>query len=201
MDSSSSGELTVPSTTSTGNTGTGSGTSPPPGGIAGTNPTSRAGGNSQNTVSLASLLSSAQTNEDNRSVSQQIQLQNANQIYLRSLFAALRQGQAAANAKATRAHGGGTSGVRGASTSLHGAQSTDGVNRQTTTAGSGSTAGSSSANSANTSLIVSKRGPLLPALILALVLACGVTAMEVRRRTRRAAGVPSGGDGSPPAGD
>ena len=59
---------------------------------------------SQNTVSLASLLSSAQTYEDDVSVSQQTQIDLQNQVFLRNLIAALLQKQAEANANRTGSH-------------------------------------------------------------------------------------------------
>jgi hypothetical protein len=194
LGSSSSGELTVPGSVppSSGNPGTGSGpgTTSAPGGGGGTNPTS-----SENTVSLASLESSAQTDEEDVWVAQQTQAQLENQVYLRNLIAALLQRQAAANAKAAEStQGSGTSGSPGASASLQGAKSADGPNQNAPGSG-GSTA---TGNRVDTSLVVSKSGPLLPALILTLVFGfCLLTAIEVRRRSRRAAGASSGDDDGP----
>ena len=113
-------ELSVQGTVapSTGNSGTGSGggATAAPGGVGGTT-------TSEDTTSLASLESSAQTNEDDAFVSQQTQLDLENQIYLRNFIAALLQRQAAADAKRTEsAQGGGTSGrPTGASVSLQSA--------------------------------------------------------------------------------
>ena len=191
--SSSSGELTVPGAVvpANGNTGTGAGTTPTPGSVGGTNPTS-----SQNTVSLASLESSAQTNEEDAYVSQQTQIDLENHVYLQNFLAALLQRQAAANARAGSAQTHGSSDPPSASVSSQGA-STDGANLFPVTAGSGAATSGSSANRVNTSLVVSKRGPFLPVLILALVLVLGFTVIAVRRRTRRAAGA-SGGDNDGP---
>ena len=111
-------ELTVPGTValSTGNTGNGAGTSSAPGGVIGTSPTS-----SQNTVSLASAQSSAQTYEDDASVSQQTQLELENQAHIQSLLSGPLQRQAAANANRTGStQGGGTSSPPGASASSQG---------------------------------------------------------------------------------
>ena len=84
--SSSSEKLTVPSTATAGGTGTGPGTGSTPGG-GGAHPTSGVGGGSQDTTSLASALSSAQTNEDNAFASQQFQSQQMNEVYLRNFIA------------------------------------------------------------------------------------------------------------------
>jgi hypothetical protein len=204
--STSSGELTVPGTVapSTGNSGTGSGagagTTSEPGGVGGTNPTT-----SQNTATLATLESSAQTNADDAFVSQQTQIDLENAVYLRNFIAGLLERQAAADANRTGStQGGGTSAHPGGSVSLQGAKSSDGANQHAATiAGSAATSGGASGNRVDTSLVVSKSGPFVPALILALVLGfCLLTAIEVRRRARRAAGVSGGGgDGSMTDGD
>jgi hypothetical protein len=198
IGSSSSGELTVQGTVapSTGNSGTGSGTgagtTSSPGGAGGTNPTT-----SENAVSLASQASSALTYEEDVSVAQQNQAQQENQVYLRNFIAALLQRQADAKPRRTEsALGGGTSGSPGGNVSLQGAKSTDGPNA--TTGSSAATSSGSSTSRDDTSLVVSKSGPLVPALILALVLGlCLVTAIEVRRRSRRAAAVSGGEDDAP----
>ena len=85
--------------------------------------------------------------------------------------------------------------------SLQGAKSADGPNQHAAAiGGSAATSGGASGNRVDTSLVVSKSGPLVPALILALVLGfCLLTAIEVRRRTRRAAGVSGGDDDGPVA--
>lgn len=98
MGSSSSGGFTEPGTvapsTGTSGTGSGAGSTSAPGGTGGTNPTS-----SENTVSLASLESSAQTYEDDVSVAQQTQAQLENEVYLRNRLAGILQKQAEANAR------------------------------------------------------------------------------------------------------
>jgi len=168
----------------TGDTGTGTST----GGVGGTNPISLA---TTAAELAASAESSAQTYEDDASVSQQIQnAVQARALWLR-LLAERAQGQAAANANHT-AQVDGTNGPP----SVQGATRADGLNlRALATGGSTATSGGSSGNSLNTSLGVSKSGPLVPALILALVLVFGLTAIVVRRRTRRAAAVPCGLNG------
>ena len=106
------------------------------------------------------------------------------------LFARNLQLQAEADAsRSGSTHGDGTDGSQEAGASLHGAKSADGLNQHARAA---ATSGGSSGSRVNTSLVVSKSGALVPALILALVLGfCLLTAaIEVRRRTRRrAAGV------------
>jgi hypothetical protein len=148
-------------------------------------------------VTLASLESSAQTNKDDAFVAQQTQIDQENQVYIRNFISGLLQRQAAANARGTSStQGHGTSGSVGASASLQGAKSPDGSTPNPATDGSAATSGGASGNRVDTSLVVSKSGPLVPALILALVLGfCLLTAIEVRRRSRRAAGVSDGDNG------
>jgi hypothetical protein len=130
-----------------------------------------------------------QTDKDDASVSQQVQTQLENEAYLRNLLAHLLGAQAAANANrngSAQEHG--TSNAQ----SLQGAKSAGGRTRNAPTAG-GSTAGSSgsSANRLSASLGVSKNESFVPSLILGLVLGFSLlAAIEVRRRTRRAALVP-----------
>ena len=200
MGSSSSGGFTEPGTvapsTGTSGTGSGAGSTSAPGGTGGTNPTS-----SENTVSLASLESSAQTYEDDVSVAQQTQAQLENEVYLRNRLAGILQKQAEANARAGSTQGDGTSGAVGSNGSLQAATSADGPNRHPATGGSAATSGGASANRVDTSLVVSKSGSFVPALILALVLGfCLLTAIEVRRRTRRAGGA-TGNEGPITNGD
>ena len=193
MGSSSSGALTVLSTAATGDTGTGSGPSSAPGGVGGPNPTSGVRGGGQNTVSLASIESSAHTYEDDVSVAQQTQAAVKERAFLKNYIALLLRMQAEANAKHTGT--GGTKGPQSASVSLQGATTADRLKGHApATGGAAATSGGSSGNRVGTSLVVSNGGPLLPALILALVLGFGLTAVAVRRRTGRAAGVPGGDD-------
>ena len=97
--------------------------------------------------------------------------------------------------------GDGTSGAVGSNGSLQAATSADGPNRHPATGGSAATSGGASANRVDTSLVVSKSGSFVPALILALVLGfCLLTAVEVRRRTRRAGGA-TGNEGPITNGD
>lgn len=185
MGSSSSGEFTVPSVAApaTGDTGTGAGTGSAPG--SGTE------GGSQNTVSLATEESNAQIYEDDVSVSEQTQADQKERAYIFSYIAWMLQQQAKANAK----HAGSAQGRSMSDPpSVQGVTRTDGLNRHTPATGdSAATSSGSSGNSLNASLGVSKSEPPYPALILALVLGFFVlTAIEVRRRTRRAAGAPAG---------
>jgi hypothetical protein len=203
---SSSGEsLTVPGTAATGDPGTGAGAgSGPgagagsgPGGVGGANPTvETSGGSSQiNTVTAASLASSAQTYEDDVSVSQQAQTQQTYAVYLKNYLAyVLRQEAEAAARHPVSTGGSATSGSPGASVPLQGANTSDKLNRPApATGGAAATSGGSSGNRHGPGLGVSNSGPLVPALILAVVLAICLLAIEIRRRSQRAVGV-SGGD-------
>ncbi len=180
--SSTTRELTVPGTVAlpTGTaTGNGTGNTSAPGGAVGTDLTS-----SQNAVALASAQSSAQTYEDDAAVALETQEGLENQARIDSLLSGALQRQAAANANRTGSTQGiGTSSPPGASVSSQ-AKSGDGQHAPAT----GSSA-ATSGNRVDTSLVVSKSAPLGPVLILALVLGfCVLTAIAVRRRTRRAAG-------------
>jgi hypothetical protein len=183
--SSSSGELTVSNGAApgAGDTGTGSGTSSAPGGVGHPYPTSLA---TTPAELLASAESSARTNEEDVSVYLQTQAQLNNEENLRKYIAFLLQGQTAATASgqgSTQGHA--TSGPL----SSQGAKSAGLPANGDSTA----TAGGSSSNRVNTSLVVSKSGPLVPVLILTFVLGfCVLTAIEVRRRIRRAAEVSAG---------
>jgi hypothetical protein len=130
-------------------------------------------------------------------VAQQTQAEAENQVYLRNLLASILARQAAADANHKGStQGGGTSDPAGTSVPLQGTKSADEATPNS--GGSAATSGGSSGDRVDTSLVVSKSGPLVPALILALVLGlCLLTAIEVRRRSRRAATV-SGGDDSGP---
>ena len=163
-------------------------TAPAPGTGTGTNPTnvSTLGteGGTLNTVTQASLESSAKTNAEVASINQQIVADGLEKLYLQKYIAGLLQNQGAAGANGS-SEGRGTSGPL----SSQGPKSADGpIGQAQATGGSGASSG----NRVNASLVVSKSGLLVPILILAGVLVfSAATAIEVRRRTRRAAGVPA----------
>ena len=209
MGSSSGEELTVPGTGATGGTGTGSGGGPGtgggsgagsgPGGVRGPIPISGStGGSSEiNTVTSASLASSAQTYTDDVSVSQQTQTQQAYEVYLRNYLAyVLRQESQAAARHPASSGGSGTNNASGASVPLQGANTSDKLGQSASATGaSGATSGGSTGKHAEASVVVGKNGSLVPAVLLALALGLSLLAvmLEVRRRTRRVAGA-SGGD-------
>jgi hypothetical protein len=137
------------------------------------------------------------------SVSQQTQADLANQVYLRNFIAALLQRQAEADAnRAASTNRSGTNIPTGASVSPQGAKTAAGTTQYPPTGGSGAASDRSSGNPVNVSLVASKSGgPLVPALILGLVLAICLLAIEVRRRNRRAVGASVGDDGAVSNGD
>jgi hypothetical protein len=207
---SSSGEsLIVPGLAATGDpgtgagagSGTGAGTGSGPGGVRGTNPTISAstGGSTEiNTVSAASLASSAQTYAADVSVSQQNATQQTYSAYLKKYLAYVLQQEANAAARhPVTAAGSATSGSAGASVPLRGANAADRLNQPATaTGGSATNSGGTSGDRVHTSVVAGKSGSMVLTVLLTLVLALSLlTAIAVRGRTRRTAGVSAGDNG------